>query len=131
MGHNQTVQTQFGRHRTWHLIRVATVCLLIFCQDFEYILKTKRNFTLSTAEYIFSVLTLTNLNIAMSCWYRAYLIHEKQGKLIFFRVICAFIKSTKSAFPSKVQSKHRIWICYSKDHWLAIKNTAQHFVFDV
>ena len=30
------------------------------------------------------------------------------GQLIFFRVICAFIKSTKLAFPNKIQSKPRI-----------------------
>ena len=30
------------------------------------------------------------------------------GKLIFFQVICAFIKSTKSAIPNKIRSKPRI-----------------------
>ena len=34
-----------------------------------YILKAKSNFTLWTTEYIFTVFDLTNLNIAMSCWY--------------------------------------------------------------
>ena len=53
------------------------------------------------------------------------------GQLIFFRVICAFIKSTKLALPNKIQSKPRILTRFFRGHQLPIKKTARHFVSDV
>ena len=97
------------------------------------ILKTKSNFTLSTTEYIFTVFDFNQIKYCNELLVPALTQFTKNnlGKLFFFRVICAFIKSTKSAFPNKIQSKPRIWTRYFKGHRLPIENTARNCVSDV
>ena len=97
------------------------------------ILKAKSNFTLWTIEYIFTVFEFNQIKYCNELLVPTltYFTKNNLGKLIFFRVICAFIKSTKSAFPNKIQSKPRIWTRYFKGHQSHIKNTARHSVSDV
>ena len=74
------------------------------------ILKAKSNCTLWTIEYIFTVFEFNQIKYCNELLVPALSLFTKNnlGKLIFFQVICAFIKSTKSAFPNKIQSKPRI-----------------------
>ena len=60
-----------------------------------------------------------------------YITKNDIGKLIPFRVICAFTKNKYSTIPHKILGKPTVWTCYFKGHELPIKNTARHFVFDV
>ena len=111
------VFTSFKHPKLPISIKITVILLQIV-----YILKAKSNFTLWTIEYIFTVFELNQIKYCNELLVPALTLFTKNnlGELIFFRVICAFIKSTKSAFPNKIQSKPRIWTRYFKGHLLHI-----------
>ena len=106
---------------------------MIISEFSEYVLKAKSNFTLFIFEYIYTRSDFKangTLQLAFNTF--PCIIHENDlCKKTLFRVTCAFIKHTKSAFSHKMLDRLEIKTSCFEGHQLSIQNTARNFVMHV